>query len=443
MLLGGLSPGLVTIPYQGRGWLRETPFILENRTRGFPSISTSRNGPEAMTGVYHTLGVRPIINAAGTLTRLSGSIMAPETTAAMAEAAGSYVRIDELQAAASERIARYTGAEAGLVTAGAAAGLTLAAAACIAGLDFAAMDQLPETGAMANEIIVPRSHRNGYDHALRAAGAQLVEVGVAERTRDPQAWEIEAAIGPRTAALYYGVGFSPLDLQLVIEVAERNEVPVVVDAAASLPPTRNLKTFIKAGADLVVFSGGKAVCGPQATGILCGRRELIASAALQSWDLDVLGESWNPPATLIDAKIASRGVPNHGIGRAMKVGKEQIVGLLVALDRFVEQDEKELIARMTKKATRMTDALMGIDGLRVSIAENPGQWPCIELRVNPKTAAMTAFDLVQALQRDEPAIYLVEGHAREGLTGIDPFCLQSGEEEQIVAAIRKALGAAK
>ena len=296
--------------------------------------------------------------------------------------------------------------------------------------------RLPDASSMANEIIVPRSHRNGYDHALRAAGARLVEVGVAERTRDPQAWEIEAAIGPRTAALYYGVGFSPLDLQLVIEVAERNEVPVIVDAAASLPPKRNLKTFIEAGADLVVFSGGKALCGPQATGILCGRRELIASAALQSWDLDVLGETWNPPANLIDAKIISRGVPNHGIGRSMKVGKEQIVGLMVALERFVKQDEKELRSRLKNTAAKIAGELKELEGLGVKLVENPGQWPCVELRVDPHVSSITAIELVQTLQRGDPAIYLIEGDAREGLTGIDPFCLQPGDAEKVIAAIQ-------
>ncbi len=395
-----------------------------------------------MTGVYRSLGVKPLINAAGTLTRLSGSIMAPETTQAMADAASSFVRIDQLQAAASKKIAQYTGAEAGMVTAGAAAGLTLAAAACIAGLDFAAMDQLPDTTTLANEIIIPRSHRNGYDHALRAAGATLVEVGVAERTRDPQGWEIEAAIGPRTAALYFGVGFSHLDLQIVLDIAEQNELPVIVDAAATLPPKRNLRTFIDAGADLVVFSGGKAIAGPQASGILCGKRELIASAALQSWDLDVLVESWNPPSSLIDRDLAQHGVPNHGIGRAMKVGKEQIVGLMTALDRFVEQDERALIDRLTKMATQIAKQLRELDGLRVMLVENEGSWPTVELQVDADSAGVTALDLVLALQRGEPAIYLIEGQAREGFTGIDPFCLQDGDAEKVVAAITKLWDAA-
>ncbi len=391
----------------------------------------------ANSGIYDSLGVRPLINAAGTLTRLSGSIMAPETTAAMAEAAGSFVRIDTLQAAASRTIGKHTGAEAALVTAGAAAGLTLAAAACIARLNFAAMDLLPATDGMANEIIVPRSHRNGYDHALRAAGARLIEVGIAERTRDPQAWEIEAAIGPRTVALYFGVGFSPLRLDLVVEVAHRNDLPVIVDAAAALPPKRNLRTFIDGGADLVVFSGGKAIAGPQATGILCGDRELIASAALQSWDLDVLGECWNPPPTLIDARVTARGVPNHGIGRAMKVGKEQIVGLLVALDRFVEHDEQGQLARLSAAAAHIVNELQELSGLEARLTERPGLWHTVALRIDPDIAGITALELVQTLQRAETAIYLIEGHAREGVTGIDPFCLQAGEPEQVVAAIRR------
>ncbi len=429
-----LAGGLVTLENYGDAFI----YSSGHHSPGCPIKTHLDDELMAPSGVYHSLGVRAIINAAGTLTRLSGSVMAPETTAAMVEASGSFVRIDELQAAASRKIAEHTSAEAALVTAGAAAGLTLAAAACIARLDFAAMDLLPATEGMASEIIVPRSHRNGYDHALRAAGARLIEVGIAERTRDPQAWEIEAAIGPRTVALYFGVGFSPLCLDLVIEIAHRNELPVIVDAAAALPPKRNLRTFIEAGADLVCFSGGKAIAGPQATGILCGRRELIASAALQSWDLDVLPESWNPPSILIDASVAARGVPNHGIGRAMKVGKEQIVGLLVALDRFVEQDEHEQLNRLATVAKYIHRELQGLSGLEARLVERDEQWPVVELRINPDVAGTTALELVHTLQRAEPAIYLIEGCAREGVSGIDPFCLQAGEAEQVVAEIRRA-----
>ncbi len=147
-----------------------------------------------------------------------------------------------------------TGAEAGLVTAGAAASLTLAAAACLAGADFARMDQLPDTSGMPNEIVIARSHRNGYDHALRAAGARLVEVGLAERTRDPQPWEIASAINDRTVAVAFSVGFSPLPLAEFVAVAKQYGVPVIVDASAALPPRGNLRKFIAEGADLVAFT---------------------------------------------------------------------------------------------------------------------------------------------------------------------------------------------
>ena len=202
------------------------------------------------------------------------------------------------------------------------------------------MDRLPDTDGMPNEIVIPRSHRNGYDHACLASGrARLVEVGVAERTRDPQSWEIAAAVNERTVAIAFSVGFSPLPLADVVVVAREHGVPVIVDASAALPPRGNLRKFVAAGADLVAFSGGKAIRGPQASGILCGRKDLIASAGLQMWDMDFVPALWNPPPSLIDPAIAKRGIPNHGLGRAMKVGKEEIAGLLVALERFAAGDD--------------------------------------------------------------------------------------------------------
>ena len=325
--------------------------------------------------IYEQLGVRAGINAAGTLTRLGGSRMDPEVTAAMAEAAQGFVPIDELHAAVGRRIVAATGASAALVTSGAAAGLTLAAAACLAGHDFARMDRLPDTSGMPNEIIIPRSHRNGYDHALRAAGAKLVEVGIAERTRDPQPWEIDAAIGPGTVALVFCVGFSPLDLSSVIKVAHRRGLPVIVDASAALPPRVNLRAFIAAGADLVVFSGGKGLRGPQTTGILCGRRDLVSSAALQMLDLDFLPALWSPPKELIDRDMLGEGVPNHGIGRGCKVGKEELIGLSVALERFLALDEAAEIARHSAAATRLTEGLHGLPGVDVTIEPSDGLWP--------------------------------------------------------------------
>jgi L-seryl-tRNA(Ser) seleniumtransferase len=391
-----------------------------------------------MSSIYSQLGVPTVINAAGTLTRLSGSLMDPEVTRAMAEAARSFVRMDQLHAVAGAKIAEWTGAEAGLVTAGAAASLTLAAAACLAGTDFGRIDRLPDTAGMPNEIIIPRSHRNGYDHALRAAGARLVEVGLAERTRDPQPWEIEAAISEGTVAVAFSVGFSPLALGEVVDVAHRHRLPVIVDASAALPPRGNLKSFIAAGADLVGFSGGKGIRGPQASGILCGRRGLIASAALQMWDLDFLPELWNPPDSLIDPALLQSGVPNHGIGRAMKVGKEEIVGLLVALERFVTSDEIADRARLAKTAAQIVAALATLPTAQATLVERADLWPIVRIEL-PGTARRSAIEVARVLEAGSPPIYVASGDARTGRLAIDPFCLQPGEAEVVVARLQTVL----
>ena len=251
-----------------------------------------------VTDIYGKLGVKRRINAAGTLTRLGGSLMAPEVLDAMRAAAQGSVDIGELQSAASRIIAKATGAEAGLVTSGASAALTLAAAACLAGYDIARMARLPDTRDMPNEIVMIRTHRNAYDHALRAAGAAIVDIGHNDRgtgagVRGIEAWEIEAALGPRTAAFAFSATpETKHDLPAVVAVCRKHGVPVIVDAAAQLPPVANLRAFVADGADLVAFSGGKAIGGPQASGILAGRRDLIASALLQQLDMDVVPERW-------------------------------------------------------------------------------------------------------------------------------------------------------
>ena len=227
--------------------------------------------------VYEDLDVPTVINAASTKTRIGGSLIREGAVEAMAEAAGSFVRLSDLQARASELISDVTGAEAGYVTCGAAAGLTLGAAACIAGDDVGVMDQLPHTEDVPNEIVMPRTHRNGYDHALRAAGARIVDVGNADNalgtgSKDTEIWEIADAIGEQTVAVaYMQKSYSEPPLEDVVEVAHDHNVPVIVDAAAELPPTETFTRFVEAGADLVAFSGGKAIRGPQTTGILAGR----------------------------------------------------------------------------------------------------------------------------------------------------------------------------
>ncbi|HVL23907.1 MAG TPA: aminotransferase class V-fold PLP-dependent enzyme, partial [Thermomicrobiales bacterium] len=297
--------------------------------------------------IYADLGVRTVINAAGTLTRLGGSRMAPEVLATMTEAAAGFVRIEDLQDAAGAVIAEVTGAEAGYVTSGAAAGITLGIAACVAGMDVAKMDRLPDTTGMKNEVVVQRGHRNAYDHAIRAVGVTLVEVGYLgyPGAGGTFGWQLDDAITERTAAVACPILPTPgtLSLPEVAEIAHARGIPVVVDAAAALPPRANLRRFIAEGADLVAFSGGKAIGGPQASGILAGRRDLIASVALQHQDMDVRAESWSRRALLADGAL--RGVPHQGFGRSMKVGREEIAGLVTALRRYVAGDDAADVTR--------------------------------------------------------------------------------------------------
>ena len=251
--------------------------------------------------IYETLGVPTIVNAKGPATRVGGGLMDEAVASAMAQATRRCVDMVTLQSRSSEIIAEITGAEAGYVTSGAAAGLLLGTAACVTGLDPAKMNRLPDTAGMRDEAVVVRSQRNLYDHAVRAAGVRLVEVGLADRyagagVRDAEPWEIGDAIGERTACVYYvAQPQSRPSLPAVVEVAHAAGVPVLVDAAAQLPPRSNLRRFVEQGADLVAFSGGKAIGGPQGAGVLCGRRELVAAAALQQLDQDLLPEQWAPP----------------------------------------------------------------------------------------------------------------------------------------------------
>jgi len=394
-------------------------------------------------GIYDRFGVRARINAAGLLTRLGGSLMPTEVLDAMTEAAGSFIDMAELQAAASAVIARHTGAEAGLVSSGAAAGLTLGAAACLAGLDAGRMDRLPEADDGPNEIVMCRPHRTGYDHAIRAAGARIREVGFNDRAtgagvRDVEVWELEAAITPRAVAVaYMATPESQPPLAEVAAMAHRHRLPVLVDAAAQLPPVENLRRFVAQGADLVVFSGGKAIRGPQGTGILCGRRDLIASAALQQLDLDVRPETWRPPEPYL-CRDALRGIPHHGIGRGFKVSKEEIVGLLVALDRFVELDHAAEQARQEALLVAIRDRLADAPHIRARLlsAAETGRDPLLEVCVDETAIGVSAFVLSLALQQGEPPVHLGERRAPQGILIVNPVGLREGEAEIVATRLR-------
>ncbi len=391
------------------------------------------------------LAATRILNAAGTLTRLSGARVAADVAAAMADAAQQSFDMWALQAAASSRIARATGAEAGLVTSGAAAGLTLAAAAAIAGHDPARMQKLPHTFGMPNEIIVPRTHRNAYDRALRAAGAVLVDVGVADRETDAgirglEAWEVEAAIGPNTVALAGNAAASvERDLAVLADVARRRHLPLIVDAAAQVPPVTNLRRVIAAGATLVVYSGGKAIGGPQASGILAGRRALIASAALQMLDMDVRPDAFEPPAAFFGNERPA-AVPRHGIGRGFKASKEAVVGLMVALDAFVASDQ-EAIARVVRhRLETIGDALAAERGLAATVipGRRDGTSPRLALTIDASICGFDAAELSARLRRGAPRVFLAEGRIGEGVLVADLVAVRPEDDRTLVTAILAA-----
>ena len=394
--------------------------------------------------IYEELGVRTIVNAAGPLTRLSGARLEPAVAQAMAEASRWHVKIEELQERAGAIIAELTGAEAGYVTAGAAAGLALGTAACVAGLDPALMDQLPDTTGLRNEVVMQRAHNNAYAHAVRMAGVKLVEVGYLgyPGAGGTHLWQIEAAIGERTAALAYAVMSSPGTVALpeVARLAHRYGLPVIVDAAAALPPVENLRRFIEEGADLVSFSGGKAIGGPQASGILCGRRDLIESVALQHQDMDVDPRTWTwRERYLTSGRLP--GPPHHGLGRAMKVGKEEIVGLLAALRRFVERDHQAERLAWERQLSQISAALGDLPGVRCRLlapAETPRPYPYLTIGFD-QGFGRDAWQLINALQDGDPPICVAQSFADQGLLAIIPTQLSPGDEVVIARRLREEL----
>jgi D-glucosaminate-6-phosphate ammonia-lyase len=396
-------------------------------------------------GVYADLGLTPVINAAGTSTRVGGPLMHPAAAAAMVEAARACVPLDQLEGVASATISEVTGAEAGYVTAGAAAGLTLGAAACLAGLDLGKMERLPDTDGMPNEIVVCREQRSGYDHALRAAGARLVEVGMNERVagagvRRTETWEIEAAITDRTVAVAYAAtpdSQPPLDE--VAAACRRHGVPLIVDAAAQLPPASNLRRFTDAGADLVAFSGGKALRGPQSSGILAGRRDLIMSVALQHLDLDEHWSTWQPPPNLID-RDRLPGFPRHGIGRGFKVAREEIVALLVALRCFVAGDYRRDIPRYHAYLSRVAAGLADLEGVQTHVrgALDEDRFPTLDVCL---ATPQIAFDVTRRLKTTAPAVYVNEGELAAGVVVLHALSLDDRSVDILIARLREVVTA--
>jgi L-seryl-tRNA(Ser) seleniumtransferase len=368
----------------------------------------------AVTGTtrYADLGIRPVINAAATLTRLGGSRMPPAVVEAMCAGAGSFVDLLELQRRVGERIAQLTRNEACYVSSGATAGMAIAIAACIAGRDPERIRRLPDVGTPPPEVIVYRAQRNGYDQAARQTGARLVEIGSKRE-------DLEAAFSPRTVCILYFAGAhylrGALPLQETIAVARAHSVPVLVDAAAQIPPLASLWYFTRdLGADAAIFSGGKGLRGPQPSGL-------------------VLGRQW-----LVDACVLN-GPPNHSLGRPMKIGKEEMLGILAAVEWSLAQDETKLLAGYEAMVQRWIDGLRDLPGVTVergfpSEAGQPHGRAIV--RLGPD-CALTRAQSIAALWDGDPRIAV--GEVGADAIALNPQTLELGEDQIVLDALRRLL----
>ncbi|ADB49454.1 aminotransferase class V-fold PLP-dependent enzyme [Conexibacter woesei] len=386
------------------------------------------------------LGLTPVINANGAASRLGGNLLSAAAQEAMIEAGQRFFPLNELQARASETISRVTGAEAGCVASGAAACLFLSAAACMARDDIAAMDRLPNTEGLRNEIVMHRAHRNPYDHVLRATGARLVEVGYLGTPSNPgaRAWEFEAAITDRTCAFFYvvpGLSTEVLPLQTIAEIAHRHDLPVIVDAAGALPPAENLTRFIREGADLVAFSGGKGIGGPAGSGFLAGRRELVLSATLQQQDMYIHPTLWAGPFGPA-APTFSNGPARQGVGRMLKVGREEIAGLIAALEDYVERDHAAEQARTLAIARAIFDGLDGMTGASCSLVTPPeATWPHVVVDFAGDGGAPRAAEVARNLREGSPRIFCLDAWIDKGLLMLQATTLQEHEVDVLVERV--------
>ena len=367
-------------------------------------MATNDRVPE----VYARLGVKPVINAQSWITMLGGSLMRPEVLRAMDEAATAFVDLADLTRAGGQIVARATGAEAGLVVAGAAAGNLLMAAAAMTGTDRAKVDQLPDTSGMPSEILMFKGGRNSYDKSFVTAGAKIVEFG---STSGAQTYHLEAAINENTAGLAWVVApFQryPFPLEEAIEIAHAHNIPVLVDAAAEVPPIDNLTRFTKIGADMVTFSGGKGIGGPQNAGLLAGTKELIDAAYLHMFNL---------------------GSGTVGIGRPSKVTKETLVGMITALELFVESDHEATWAGWRDQANHIIGRLKNIPGLHIVLEDGDinRQGPQAVIYQESDWRGPSFPDVRKQLTDGDPSIR-VGGGGYKGEINIVLVNVQPGEE---------------
>ena len=363
-----------------------------------PNAEAAIAARQALSDNIYTrmLGLKPHLAAMDHITALGGSRMPAEVMQAMLEANKQFVDMHELTRAAGARLAEVLGADAALVTSGSFSAMILGAAACLTGNDEAKIDALPHPTWSKCECLTQTSGRFGYDRAYRAAGMTMVNVETREQFAN--------AINPNTAMisglarLDYDTADQPevMKVHELLEFGRRASVPVIVDAASELPPTTTLTRWIDAGADLVVISGGKGIRGPQSTGILAGRRDLIEAATLHA-------------------------APNANLGRGMKVGKEEIMGFLVALDRYVKLDHDRVYADWRRKAEYIANELQGIPGLVANVPQDDRGKPRVDLTWDENSVPLSSAEVREGLKNGDPRIAMT-GQA------IQTRCMNDGEE---------------
>ncbi|PYT73269.1 MAG: selenocysteine synthase [Acidobacteria bacterium] len=385
------------------------------RVLGFTKVSTAPTGiPEKLTGfgstgnVYEELGVTTVINGQGTMTYLGGSLPRPEVEAVMALGAQHFVPIVELEQAAGKRIVELLKLPAdydAIVTCGAAAGMQSGLAGILTGNNPKFIEQLPDLTGMKSEVIIQKSHRNGFDHQLRATGVKLVEV----ETRE----DVKRSINGKTAMMHFS-NFANAAGQIKVDdwvtLARENQIPAFNDAAADTPPVSHLWDYANMGYDLIAFSGGKAIRGPQCAGLLIGKKEFIANALLN-----------NSPH-------------EDTLGRGMKVGKEEIVGMVKALECYLNEDHSALEKEWWRRLDSISAEITRVPGVATSfnVPDVANHVPHMRIFWDPRKLSLLPHEAASALRNGKPSIVL--SSSESGL-GMNSFMLKPGEEKIIVTQL--------
>lgn len=376
-------------------------------------LFASRSTALAATGgrdYFKELGVKPFINAAGTYTTMTSSLMQREAVQAYDYASRHFVRLLDVQDAVGAKIAGMLGSEAAMVTSGAAGALTCGTAACITGKDQKAILQLPDLTGLKSEVIVQKSHRYGYDHAVRACGVKMIEVVTAD--------EFEKAVNEKTAmALFFNDANLRGEIkdEQFVALGKKHKVPTFNDCSADVPPVSNLTKWIKMGFDLVTFSGGKGICGPQSAGVLAGRKDLIEAARLNTSPY------------------------SDSIARGQKVNKEEMLSMMVALEQYIKRDHAAEWKEWEKRVKIIADSVSGLPSLTHETVVPPiaNHVPHLYLRWDQSKIKISPVDVLKQMREGDPSIELNPGTNKNELV-VGVWMLQPGEA-QIVAKHLQAM----